>query len=828
MDNRKAYLNWPSYDDDLVNKAYVDYKLKNLDVSSEDIKELKAEVNRQSQAINTTNNNIINLNNNKLDTNIYNTFINEQYSPLNTKVDTTVKQVDVEYYLSDSNTELIGGTWSTVAPEWVNGKYMWSRQKVTYVNGTYITRNSTCIAGAIGATGPKGEDGKDGEQGPQGPQGIQGPQGPQGPQGEKGNTGEKGEQGEQGPQGIQGLQGPQGEQGIQGPQGEQGIQGPKGDDGAQGPIGEQGPKGDKGATGQGIESITEEYAISNSNTVAPTTGWSTNQPTWSSDSYIWTRSKIVYKDPVKIEYTEALCSNINDVYNNLSLKIDGKIESYYQATDPSATWTSNVEKETHLGDIWYDTTTQKTYVYLKDDNVSPTKYYWQWQNVPIDLINNVNSKSTFYSGIKPTNYKAGDYWIVPLMCYTNSYTATSNSTNYSVNEEIQIGPYTLTITKVDTEGHIVETDLDIPEKSNYDISSVYNIDDIDILISSVSDYPLPIGCNGGTICVAINDNTSYSNLDWINRNSYLPADKVENEYTNYDDLNNSIENTYQKTLAEIKQLDTAIKLEVSTLDKAIKENTDNINNNASEIAKTIKSIQSSIEVLNNKITSTVSTSGGNNLLKNSVGFKNTDFWTISNNKIKQVYTTSKNKIITISFKYKKSTTAESSVKLYASDNQYYTLLLLNEEVTEWSDFTYQYNSTVNSPWLEFNSIFSSLQDSDAELNGISGSKLVFLDGLIITDLMINYGDKQIWTPYFDEVYGKSHSLDANGLELTDLSSYKKLKLTASNINLFDSNGNLGANFSKELSSTDNMRINNSILLGDYTIYKLDNNNILEY
>lgn len=816
MDNRKAYLNWPSYDDDLVNKAYVDYKLKNLDVSSEDIKELKAEVNRQSQAINITNNNVINLNNNKLDTNTYNTFINEQYNPLNTKVDTTVKQVDVEYYLSDSNTELIGGTWSTVAPEWVNGKYMWSRQKVTYVNGTYITRNSTCIAGAIGATGPKGEDGKDGEQGPQGPQG---------PQGEKGNTGEKGEQGEQGPQGETG---PQGIQGLQGPQGEQGIQGPKGDDGAQGPIGEQGPKGDKGATGQGIESITEEYAISNSNTVAPTTGWSTNQPTWSSDSYIWTRSKIVYKDPVKIEYTEALCSNINDVYNDLSLKIDGKIESYYQATDPSETWTSNVEKETHLGDIWYDTTTQKTYVYLKDDSVSPTKYYWQWQNVPIELINNVSSKSTFYSGIQPTNYKAGDYWIVPLMCYTNSYTATSNSTNYSVNEEIQIGPYTLTITEVDAEGHIVETNLNIPEKSNYDISSVYNIDDIDILISSVSDYPLPIGCNGGTICVAINDNTSYSNLDWINRNSYLPADKVENEYTNYDDLNNSIENTYQKTLAEIKQLDTAIKLEVSTLDQAIKENTDNINNNASEIAKTIKSIQSSIEVLNNKITSTVATSGGNNLLKNSVGFKNTDFWTISNNKIKQVYTTSKNKIITISFKYKKSTTAESSVKLYASDNQYYTLLLLNEEVTEWSDFTYQYNSTVNSPWLEFNSIFSSLQDSDAELNGISGSKLVFLDGLIITDLMINYGDKQIWTPYFDEVYGKSHSLDANGLELTDLSSYKKLKLTASNINLFDSNGNLGANFSKELSSTDNIRINNSILLGDYTIYKLDNNNILEY
>ena len=266
----KVYKNWPAYDDDLANKAYVDSKTESV-ASNDDIKELKDEVNKQSQTISAVSNDIINLNNKKLDSSIYDTFINEQYNPLNAKVDTTVKQLDVEYYLSDSNTELIGGNWSTLAPEWVNGKYMWSRQKVTYVDGTYITRNSTCIAGATGATGPKGDDGKDGERGPQGPQG------------------------------------------------EKGDAGPKGD------TCSQGPQGDKGATGQGIESITEEYAVSNSNTTAPTTGWSTNQPTWSSDSYVWTRSKIVYKNPAKTEYTDAICSNINDAYNDLSLKIDGNI-----------------------------------------------------------------------------------------------------------------------------------------------------------------------------------------------------------------------------------------------------------------------------------------------------------------------------------------------------------------------------------------------------------------------------------------------------------------------------------------------------------------------
>ena len=40
-----------------------------------------------------------------------------------------IAQVDVEYYLSTSTQEPVGGTWSTQAPAWVQGKYMWSRTK---------------------------------------------------------------------------------------------------------------------------------------------------------------------------------------------------------------------------------------------------------------------------------------------------------------------------------------------------------------------------------------------------------------------------------------------------------------------------------------------------------------------------------------------------------------------------------------------------------------------------------------------------------------------------------------------------------------------------
>lgn len=175
-----------------------------------------------------------------------------------------IAKVDVEYYLSTSATSLSGGSWSTTAPTWVNGKYMWSRTVTVdgAGNKTYSpNQNGVCIAGAKGDTGAKGDKGATGETGPQGPQGGTGPTGkgvssiveqyykstsattlsggswsntypgwengkyiwtrsiitytdknsttttPVCVTGTKGNTGDKGETGPQGPQGVQGVKG---------------------------------------------------------------------------------------------------------------------------------------------------------------------------------------------------------------------------------------------------------------------------------------------------------------------------------------------------------------------------------------------------------------------------------------------------------------------------------------------------------------------------------------------------------------------------------------------------------------------------------------------
>ena len=89
-----------------------------------------------------------------------------------------------QYYLSNSYTELTGGSWSDeVPPRKVKGKYVWSRYVTANIGDPTNKQYSdpVCISGLDGETGP---------QGPQGPQGLRGLQGPKGDQGIPGPKGE--------------------------------------------------------------------------------------------------------------------------------------------------------------------------------------------------------------------------------------------------------------------------------------------------------------------------------------------------------------------------------------------------------------------------------------------------------------------------------------------------------------------------------------------------------------------------------------------------------------------------------------------------------------
>ena len=71
-----------------------------------------------------------------------------------TALNAAISGVDVEYAQNTSNTEAPKDGWTTVAPAWKSGYYIWQRTKTSYANGKPSTYSeATCISGADGQSG---------------------------------------------------------------------------------------------------------------------------------------------------------------------------------------------------------------------------------------------------------------------------------------------------------------------------------------------------------------------------------------------------------------------------------------------------------------------------------------------------------------------------------------------------------------------------------------------------------------------------------------------------------------------------------------------------
>ena len=249
-----------------------------------------------------------------------------------------IASVDVEYYLSTSATSLSGGSWSTTAPAWVNGKYMWSRTVKTdgVGNKTYSpSQNGVCIAGAKGDTGSTGAAGK-------GVSSIV-------EQYYKSTS-------------ATALDG--GSWSTTYPGWENGkyiwtrsaitytdsttpvyttaicVTGEKGDTGAKGDKGETGP------TGNGIGKITEHYAVSTSNTSPPTSWQDTPPAMTATNKYLWNYETITYTSGSPVDTKKRVIGVYGDKGNNGTNGTNGKsigsVINYYLATNAS----SNVNTDT--------------------------------------------------------------------------------------------------------------------------------------------------------------------------------------------------------------------------------------------------------------------------------------------------------------------------------------------------------------------------------------------------------------------------------------------------------------------------------------------------
>ena len=332
-------------------------------------------------------------------TTVSNTYVTKENAVTNTQT---------LYYLSTSTTILSGGSWSETAPEWIQGKYMWSKVRTTYANGTTVESDPVCIAGAKGdsgngitSTSVSYQVSTSGTSVPTGEWSDTVPMVPAGQYlwckteiiytsgdptvsysvSKSGNDGtgvtilgsydSEEELKQNHPTGNRGdayivngnlyvwdgtqwknvgsIQGPPGESGVgiasteiryqasnsgtTTPTGTWQTSIPQLSDGqylwtrtiinyTDGTNSTSYSVSKSGTEGTGIESITSEYYLSTSKD-SPTGGsWSSTAPTWSNGMYVWTRSKIVYKNPVSTEYTEPICDSSWEAVNEVKDDID--------------------------------------------------------------------------------------------------------------------------------------------------------------------------------------------------------------------------------------------------------------------------------------------------------------------------------------------------------------------------------------------------------------------------------------------------------------------------------------------------------------------------
>ena len=136
------------------------------------------------------------------------------------------------------------------------------------------------------------------------------------------------------------------------------------------------------------------------------------------------------------------------LFQGFQEQIDGVIETYYQSTDPSTSWTTNELKTKHTGDIWHDNLNNATY---------------RWSGIGWQKLTNAEaeqayalatSKAKVFTSQPTTPYYKGDLWVQGSSGDIMKCIYTRTSGNYSSSDWAKASKYT-----DDTKANQVASDL---------------------------------------------------------------------------------------------------------------------------------------------------------------------------------------------------------------------------------------------------------------------------------------------------------------------------------------------------------------------------------
>lgn len=114
---------------------------------------------------------------------------------------------------------------------------------------------------------------------------------------------------------------------------------------------------------------------------------------------------------IQMSAGEDIDDYMNGIKNELTSEINKKVETWYQDSDPSVSWT---DKSIHEGDLWKDTRDNKEYIYRSGN--------WVEMPVPDVVFDQIDGKSSVYVTQPTTPYNVGDLWFTGseiMTCVTN-------------------------------------------------------------------------------------------------------------------------------------------------------------------------------------------------------------------------------------------------------------------------------------------------------------------------------------------------------------------------------------------------------------------------
>lgn len=122
----------------------------------------------------------------------------------------------------------------------------------------------------------------------------------------------------------------------------------------------------------------------------------------------WSK-EVIYTDDTSLN--NFISGEFATYKNSIQNQIDKKAQTWYQSTDPAALWTTDSDKNEHIGDMWFNTNTTTVSGIEAGMSGIWSGNEWTPSKVPQDVFDKIDGKAQIFV-TTPTSYNVNDMWII--------------------------------------------------------------------------------------------------------------------------------------------------------------------------------------------------------------------------------------------------------------------------------------------------------------------------------------------------------------------------------------------------------------------------------